>query len=206
MRRCGGYLVIASLTFCCGLASALLWHNHRTPNEIVQISPIALPPESHPKVEQSEIEQEILDRTWVYVHIYSYRDLEGGRGWHGEFAIFYPSGEYAEVYSPLARYKKSPRGEWVFEIYSDYTFSQRGKWCREPDGTISSTLILNKDIPFAKLPNDYRKLWTIRQPSGHRLGSILEADGKIYLPASNMVGLGSLPSVVKYPEMNLVHN
>lgn len=200
MSRWVFYASIALLTCATGLASAFLWRHHEAQRQLSNLS-------ARNEI-GSEIDRGLLDPKWVYIG----RDVQWetlpneygvpGPCLHadGHIVIFFPSGSYAEIFCSLLRRKDGPaRAELVYN--ADFGFiAYLGNWTRNSDGTISSNAtfssigLYNREGPHTSA---YNRRWMVRQPATDQIGSILEADGRLYVSASEIEGLDQIRGMVQ---------
>lgn len=187
MRR-SIYLIIALITFAVGIASVLVWQSKRASLQSSQAETI------------SEIDRGIIDPRWVYVNRDikwqlekppKMEDVSKIKQWDADalFVIFYPSGEYAEVWVALWKWENPQRIFFAPNGDSGYV-TYKGKWVTNSDGTISTFASYSHvgyyNLPPSDIQSVHRSTWTIRQPAVDRLGTLLETGGEEFIPASEI--------------------
>ena len=210
MRRYIAYFMLMLSTFLAGSASVLIWQGGRAASDI-----------SRPQTD-SGLGPVPFDMPQVYIH----RDIkwrpkplpppeiisdwkESDPGWdpsqwneleaQDRLVVFYPSGDYAEVLVALWRINDTrpidfaPNGESSYHVY-------KGKYLVNADGTVSTVASYSHwgafNLRLRNAPDVYRRRWLVRRAAGNGPGALLEAEGEIFVPASELADPEQLFNVI----------
>jgi hypothetical protein len=209
MRRYFRYLLVALFTFALGFTlHSLRRRQDETPASAFRVTVTQKQAATAQARDDTEIERRLFDPRWVYVT----RDIRWervpkefqmkGKSWdlNGRLIVFYPSGAYAEVSCHLIRDNKTGSVEQVENTELGHsTFI--GKWSRQADGTISTVARYDHsgmyNVYLSDAPQVFTRRWVVLRPASDRIGTLIEADGEKFVPASYINELDGLPGLVR---------
>ena len=110
--------------------------------------------------------------------------------------IFYRSGDFAEGLFGIGRHGKNGS---IFIIPGEGFDIAKGKWIRNPDGsiTVKSQVVFAEGVPKQPVPGPVREgRWTVRGKASNRLGAVLESPFGQYIPLRRLENLKTFDDIL----------